>query len=146
MVVSQGEAGGDCTVVNNTKTVILTATFKTGEVNKYVEINYSGQFNMGSSSVDGFNRMFLQCAIRLASSGPDGDTACTAMTNSYIPTRRPKIGANNYSGITNVGAYIGYVSGLAVNTEYTVTMYSFTADTPAGDIGQVCYSNMILRY
>lgn len=147
--VSQGQVTSSCQTVTSAKTTILTTNFTAGPVNKYVEINYSGQFSMGSSTTDGFNRIFLQCAIRLASDPPANDVACAEMPLGYIAARRPRIsGAPNFSfaATTTTSAYIGYVSGLTPDTDYTVTFYAYTAATPLNDTGSVCYSNMILRY
>lgn len=147
-ILSQGQVTTACADVGSAKTEILSTNFRTGPVNKYVEINYSGQFSMGSKTVDGFNRMFLQCAIRLATQVPTDDVACAEMSNAYIVARRPKIPGtpNTYPAITTTSAYIGYVANLTPDTEYTVTFYVYTGTTPAGDLGTVCYSNMILRY
>jgi hypothetical protein len=147
LMASQGNSSADCKTVRSTKTAIFATNFVTGPVSSYVEVNYSGQFAMGPTTTTGLNRIFLQCAIRLASQTQAEDVACAAMSNAYIVARRPQItGTTNFPAITNTGSYIGYASGLAPDTEYTVSIYAYTGTTPANDSGTVCYSNMTLRY
>ena len=152
-VIFKSQGTGSCANLSptNPDVTIFQVDFNTAYASSYIEVNYSGQFSMSSSTQ--LNRIFLNCSV---TQGANSVPCSGIYTQGYAMARRVLVGGSppSYAAVTNSGSYVGYVyvgsdGSIKPNTATTVNIAvrflpssGFTLD----GTGTVCFSNLTVRY
>ena len=118
--------------------------FMTGPASSLVEVNYSSQVSIGSGPTD--NRVYFKCSV--SQDGGTTWTGCTGSTgsNGLILARRTTDTGNVFGASTHSGSYLGFLSGLLPSTATKVRLQTKVQLDNDGNSGQLCASNVIIRY
>lgn len=121
--------------------------FTTGPASSLVEVNYYGQASIGVGPNE--SRLYFKCTI--SQDGGSSWQACSGSggTNGVIFARRTTYYDGTkitYGPSTASGTYIGYLSGLQTSTATKVRLQARVQLDNNGNSGQLCASNVIIRY
>lgn len=135
---SNGGADSECKSFNSTQeSTVFSETFTTAAATSYIEIEFSGQIYI-EPGVD-YDGAVFDCSVTQIKGGVTATVPCSATKEMPVMLNRSLY---EYQGAGMMTAYHGFVlAEPAASTTVAIKMMTF-----ADASGQVCFSNLILRY